>query len=455
MPHSRTVGWVVAWLLLSTAAAASLGWVLLDDEPSTARAWFTPGPMTHGHHQIELACAACHTSAFGGEAVLQNACVDCHGAQLERADDSHPKSKFTDPRNAELVARLDARKCVACHVEHRPGITETMGVSLPADYCVTCHRDVAEERPTHQGLGFETCATVGCHNFHDNRALYEDFLLKHAHQPMLLDSPLLAERDFGARWRAEHTETAHAAHQPDHAGDATIVGDWLETAHAQAGVQCSGCHAQNGAAWRDRPDHDSCRSCHTPQVEGFLSGKHGMRLDAGLPPMTPAQARLPMHADAAHRELSCTSCHGAHRFDTQQAAVEACLGCHADEHSLAFKKSKHFALLQRERSGELPSGSGVSCASCHMPRVISDLGGGESRVDVEHNQNDTLQPVEAMIRPACLHCHSLGFSIDALADPQLRRNNFQGHPAGHVESVDMALRNLEADRVRRRTPPAE
>ena len=76
-----------------------------------------------------------------------------------------------------------------------------MGLSLPSDYCVTCHSEVGQERQTHAGLGFETCATVGCHNFHDNRALYEDFLLKHAHEPILLDSARLPARDFGARFR--------------------------------------------------------------------------------------------------------------------------------------------------------------------------------------------------------------------------------------------------------------
>lgn len=450
--RSRTTRWVAAWLLLSAAAATGLAWILLDDRPLAARAWFTPGPMTHGHHQIELACGSCHTSPFGGGAVLQDACVDCHGAQLKRADDSHPKSKFTDPRNADLIALLDARECVACHVEHRPEITHPMGLSLPPDYCVTCHRDIGEERPTHAGLGFDTCASSGCHNFHDNRALYEDFLLKHAQAPWLLPAAKLPARDFAARWRSTHA--AAPALQPDHPGDPQIVRDWLETAHADAGVQCSDCHAPQAQAWRDQPDHESCRSCHAVQVDGFLAGKHGMRLAAGLAPMTPAQARLPMHREAAHRELSCTSCHGAHRFDTRYAAVDACLACHADTHSLEFKDSKHFALWQQEQAGALPAGSGVSCASCHLPRVVDDTGGAES-VRVEHNQNDTLRPPEAMIRPTCLHCHGLGFAIDAMADPQLRANNFQGRPTTHIESIDMALTNLEADRVRRRARPAE
>ena len=49
-----------------------------------------------------------------------------------------------------------------------------------------------------------------------------------------------------------------------------------------------------------------------------------------------------------------------------------------------------------------------------------------------------------MIRPACLHCHGLGFTLDALADPALIKNNFRGQPAVHVQSMDLA----EADQKR-------
>ena len=46
-----------------------------------------------------------------------------------------------------------------------------------------------------------------------------------------------------------------------------------------------------------------------------------------------------------------------------------------------------------------------------------------------------------MIRPVCMNCHGLGFSIDALADKKLLINNFNGRPAVHIESIDMAERD--------------
>ncbi len=125
------------------------------------RSFLLIGKTTNGHHQIELACDACHTSPFGGAEVLQDACVNCHGAELKAANDSHPKSKFTDPRNADRVEILDARYCVTCHQEHRPGITQALGVTMPTDYCYLCHHDIADDRPSHLGLEIRHLRLLG------------------------------------------------------------------------------------------------------------------------------------------------------------------------------------------------------------------------------------------------------------------------------------------------------
>lgn len=424
-----------AWVLGVVASCAYLGY-RLTSQP--AQALFLIGATSHGHHQIELACSACHARPFGGGEVLQEACVGCHAEELELAEDSHPRSKFTDPRNAARAEVLDARYCVTCHVEHRPGITHPMGVSLPRDFCFHCHQDIAEDRPSHAGMDFTTCASAGCHNFHDNRALYEDFLVRHAGQEFLHGPgtlpPLPPPPPGGGLTAADSDAPA------DKLGQAAILDDWTHSAHAQAGVNCGDCHGA-AQAWVERPDHERCAGCHEPQARGFLSGKHGMRLAQGLEPMRPEWAHLPMRPEAHQRELGCTSCHGAHAFDLHQAAVESCLGCHADEHSRAFPDSPHFALLQAEREGAGAPGSGVSCATCHMPRERVRID-GQDRVLVQHNQNANLRPNEKMIRAVCMNCHGLAYAIDALADPELIRNNFRSPPTVHVDSIDMAVRRV-------------
>lgn len=427
------------------------------------RTTFLPGQTTAGHHQIELACSACHTEEYGNRETMQEACESCHAEALELAKDDHPRSKFTDPRNADRIAVLDARYCVTCHVEHRPALTGDMGLTLPVDYCFLCHEGIGEDRPSHAGMAFDSCAAAGCHNFHDNRALYEDFLLKHLDEENV--------RPGGLRRMGNLLEVAEQL--PDYPkktfpivplraddlaetfrGDADVVEEWAASSHAAAGVSCDACHAADAedgrSEWIAAPGADACRPCHAGEVVGFLGGKHGMRLDVeklgrALEPMRPGLARRAMKAEASERELSCTSCHGAHRFDARFAQVGACLDCHDDEHSLAYVGSAHHELWKAEVLGQAPAGSGVTCATCHMPRIEKDyFWGAFTHNEVQHNQSATLQPNEKMIRPVCLACHGLGFTIDSLADRELIDRNFLGQPTVHVESLELARRRDEA-----------
>lgn len=471
-PHARprNLKWWVAWACASLALAALLAAGLLTTD-AQAGAWrlnirglFVPGATTAGHHQIELACEACHAKPWAGRDALQESCMRCHGAELKEARDTHPRSKFTDPRNAERAALLDAAQCVTCHVEHRPTMTRAMGVTLPDDYCVICHRDVGKERPSHAGARFADCTTSGCHNFHDNRALYEDFLVKHARDPALLERRARPARDFRSiveelpGYPADrHPLKALGAAEVDAPAahrDPAAVAEWLATAHARSGVGCKACHqADARAPWDARPGPAACKQCHGAEVDGFLAGRHGMRLAVKLPPMDPSAARAPMRAEASGHALGCASCHAAHAFDTRKAESEACLGCHSDGHSRAFDGSPHQKLAAAERAGALPAGSGVTCATCHMPRVehrTDDV----KRVLVQHNQNDTLRPADKMLRPVCMQCHGLQFSLDALADRRLVAANFRGRPGTRVPSIDWALAaEQRAEASRRKSAP--
>ena len=397
---------------------------------------YLPDAGSHGHYQIELACDACHGNGFEDEDAMQTACNDCHSDELKLADDSHPTKKFTDPRNADRIDILDARYCVTCHVEHVPDRTRVMGVTLADDFCVLCHDEVGKERSSHKDLAFDGCSAAGCHNYHDNRALYEDFLVKHADDAATKPQPLLPVRDY----RQHYTQPLGQPLQRDdmdghNHNDQQIVDDWVVSAHASVGINCSDCHQ---SPWQDKPTFEVCSECHKSEIKGFQEGRHGMRLAQGLPAMTPAEARQPMKATAHNRELNCNSCHNVHSVDTRLAAVESCLGCHDDQHSNAYKQSIHFQLWQQELDGTAAANSGISCASCHLPRLVE-----KEKVTVQHNQNDNLRPNEKMIRSVCMNCHGLSFSIDALADSELIQNNFNGQPSQHVESVDWAVKRVK------------
>ena len=446
-------GWI--FLLLLTAGYFTYTLFLAED-----KSLFMPGELSSGHHQIGLSCNACHGESFSDKDAMQKTCIECHGEQRKKPFDSHPRGKFTDPRNADRLENINALYCVTCHVEHKPEITDKTGLSQPQDFCIHCHQDIAEDRPSHQGMEFATCASAGCHNYHNNRALYTDFLVKHMHENDILETATIPKKEFAgildevASYPHDHYPVKTLTLKDMDAPATVIVNttekikhDWVNTAHAKIGTNCSACHLispqdksldSSDPVWTNTPDHTACAQCHETEVKHFTQGKHGMRLKLNLPAMNANQARLPMKQNINQPEISCNSCHQSHDYSLQAAEVEACLSCHADEHSLAYKDSPHYQLWQKEQSGQLPEGSGVSCATCHMPRVSMDVSDWLRRIVVQHNQNATLVPNEKMIRPACMNCHGLGFSIDSLADESLIKNNFKGKPSIHIKSIDMA-----------------
>jgi len=449
----------ISWLLATIGLVAWMAYIMLID--TADKSVFMPGDLTAGHHQLQLACTACHSDPLGGSEVLQEACINCHGEDRKKPFDSHPMSKFRDPRNADRLENIDALHCVTCHTEHRPEITRNNGVTQPRDLCAHCHAEIAEDRPSHRGMDFTTCADSGCHNFHNNRSLYTKFLIKHLDEPDLLEAPLVPQREFAqlldqiVEYPIEQYPVQVLLPQDADDDFTFMIGqreqshaDWAATAHARSGVNCSACHqpkAQDGTqpVWADHPDEQVCTSCHSLEADRFTRGKHGMRLAAGLPALQISEARLPMRADAGHELLGCNSCHVAHRYDVRHAAAEACTGCHDDTHTLAYADSPHHELWKKELSGELPDGSGVSCATCHMPRIEFDVNDWLTRVMVDHNQSANLSPNAKMIRSACLQCHGLEFSIDALADQRLIDNNFSGRPSVHVGTMDLAAAEKE------------
>jgi hypothetical protein len=403
-----------------------------------------PGRTSRGHEAFESACQACHTPFQG---VTNQACLRCHEAGLTAAADSHPEGKFADPRNAARVAGLDARACVTCHREHAPDRTRTGGVTLPADFCGACHQDIARERPSHQGFAADGCARVGCHRFHDNRGLYEGFLAAHRGEPEDLARPaiLLVTRPPAAGKALGPGD----ADGPPAARTEAAVREWAGTAHARGGVNCTACHEARDPAtgmseWRDHPGTASCTGCHGDEHDGFARGQHGVRGAVGLSPLTPAQARLPMKPAVAGHALGCESCHGAHAYDLTRAAATACLGCHDDRHSRGWASTRHALAFRREVEGPAAAGTGVSCATCHLPRVSRRVHGAD-RVSADHDVSAALRPRDKLLRAACLRCHGLGFAVDALADEELVQRNFNGRPSAHVPSLEMVERRLSKE----------
>ncbi len=504
----NTVLWLI-WLIGTAVAGVAVAAVMYVGGPRDA---LLIGETTGAHHQIELACDACHgadpfSTPKKTAKAMNKACLACHKTELQLSNDSHPVKKFRDPRNADVRAKLDALYCHTCHAEHKPEITRTSAVTLPMDYCSACHQEVYKNRPSHEGYDFSTCASAGCHNFHDNTALYEDFLVKHAGGADIKDNPIIpgaalsrgpdalsvalaasdpkadltaylasleeAPEDPGAEAEEQLAKVLTAAHAvaPDAHLTDDAVAKWAGSAHALNGVNCADCHAPKAegieaitAEWVDSPDLKSCKSCHQAQVKTFTEGRHGMRFHPKLPkprkaPKGGVEAYLhqvfqdaPLDAiTVADSRLTTLKPEAADR------EIGSCNTCH------------------KPHEVDITVAAVDACMACHdddHTRSYTDSphhnlwkaelagaapGSGVSCADCHmpkiedrrgdlmttHNQNAYLRPNEKMIRAVCMSCHSLDFAIDALADPNLVESNFNGRPAVHIESIDWALKRAK------------
>ena len=408
--------------------------------PGVSKTFFMPGSSIDGHYQIEEQCNLCH-KPFGG--VKQKACTSCHGEDLKSVNDSHSLKKFRDPRNTLHLDKMNVKKCRICHKEHDLKNTEKMGVTVANDFCIYCHEDIAKERSTHKGLKFDGC--TACHKYHDNTNLYEDFLTKHLDEKPTKKKAIIPSRNFGQYYREKNPNKIISLNNKNNDAPSNIryskqtISDWESSKHAKSGVNCSKCHKNSLSKipWQEKPAIKHCAECHKTEVKGFTESRHGMRLSQKLPttmsPMKPGMARLPMAKDVANNSVDCNSCHKAHKDNTYFAGVEACLNCHIDKHSLNYKKSKHYQLFLDEKLKKSQKGTGVSCATCHLPREMD----GNKLITVQHNQNANLRPNQKQIRTVCMKCHGLGFSLDSLADDNLVKNNFKSRPKVHLKSLDM------------------
>lgn len=435
------------WLIVVGVLGGYLYYIFFYSPDKTL---ILPGATTNGHHQIEQKCSVCHTdekidNVFTSSGVPNSACIDCHGQDLEDFSDSHPVRKFKNPENEVFTKHVNALNCVACHQEHNLKVTQPMGVTIPQDNCAHCHvgTETLNDLKTHNNLAFNTCEASGCHNYHDNVALSPGFLRKQFGKPDHLEKQVrqtsnLLERMTEEGYKPRAPLTIEEADAPaDKMDDQDHIDAWAASAHMQSGVNCMDCHQDQsnapGVDWIENPTEKTCAQCHDTETADFYKGKHGMSLAQGLPPMTPAQARSPMHADAAHKALDCNACHTSHRYDREFASYQACIQCHDDEHTQNYENSKHFKTWKSEISGTKEHGSGVSCATCHMPTVKR---GGNWVVN--HNQNANLTPNEKMLKNTCLQCHGAEYAMSALADDSIVTGNFHKKPTKRHPGVQWA-----------------
>ncbi len=225
---------------------------------------------------------------------------------------------------------------------------------------------------------------------------------------------------------------------------------WQNSAHALAEVNCSSCHLESETnKFIAQPTAESCRSCHEEHVETFLLGKHGIRTLEGLSPLTPKMADLPMKDSAKNKQMNCNTCHDVHTVNTYVAAVDSCLSCHNDTHSLNYKNSQHAQLFAQEGNLPRPSSESVTCSTCHLPRQQHN-----DTVFVNHNNTYTLLPRDRMVKEVCINCHGVEYAYESIFDHALVENNFAAAPTQEMETFEM-IRALEEQRSGSKQPQTQ
>lgn len=106
-------------------------------------------------------------------------------------------------------------------------------------------------------------------------------------------------------------------------------GQWHETAHAGAGVQCASCHVPHSQETR-LAEEDLCESCHREEAEHWVHHDAGVHCtDCHVSPPS-----LPGTATDVNVLASATA--PDHRFSL---TVEACVGCHGQSVHDAFHET--------------------------------------------------------------------------------------------------------------------
>ncbi len=225
-----------------------------------------------------------------------------------------------------------------------------------------------------------------------------------------------------------------------------IEQQWQGSVHALAEVNCSSCHRnEKTKAFVAKPTAESCKSCHESSVDTFMLGKHGIRTLEGLSPLTPAMAHLPMKASSLDLQMNCNTCHNVHTVNTYEAAVDSCLTCHSDNHSLNYKNSPHAKVFREIGTLPRPNTDSVTCATCHLPREVS----GDA-ILVNHNNTYTLKPRDRMVKEVCMNCHGVEHAYNSIFDDELVEANFARPPTQKLSTFQL-VRDLEKKRSSKAT----
>jgi len=315
------------------------------------------GPLSKAHNSLqgEANCRKCHAE---GNKVDPERCLACHKAIAERI------------AVKKGVHREVAGDCEACHQEHQ-GVDADIRPLDPKDF------DHAEEtgfafEGKHAGLA-ENCPA--CHKVRSYMANQRDCGSCHA-EPHQGAMPAKCE---ACHTPAGWSSVSRGFHK---AGTFPLEGRHLEVpcvschlngVYKGTPVRCYDCH------WIRRQDDiyrtalgSDCENCHRPISWTAVNWNHAVQTGQPL--------------NAAHRNLSCDSCHKNGNF---QLASFDCYSCHREDYE------------ETSDPNHVQAGFPTTCEVCHLPSHAS-----WDQASLNHNSVFPLQGVHATLD--CGACHKNG-----------------------------------------------
>ncbi len=365
--------------------------VALMTAPRTARAQFSPGPLSRSHAAIDkaTACMDCHEPKRATTAVR---CLTCHrelATRIRAGRGYHGRDKNR------------STQCASCHAEH--GGRDAVLVSWPGGHDSFDHSLAGYTlEGKHASLGCRTCHLPALVRAADVRAAtslrtattYLGLPTRCAECHGDTHRGQFAARVAQADCAACHNPLAWKPVSVDHDGAAFP----LTGRHAQ--VRCEGCHptvtadgkvAPAGtldAFVRYRPvPHEACVDCHTdPHKNKYGPDCTRCHTTAGWTEISTGafdhdRTRYPLRG--LHRGVACAGCHVGGAFK-KPLTFARCADCHSDRHGGQLAKSV----------------SGGACEACH-----SVEGFAPARYGVEEHKRTRFELRGAHLAVACVSCH--------------------------------------------------
>jgi hydroxylamine dehydrogenase len=256
-------------------------------------------------------------------------------------------------------------------------------------------------------------------------------------------------------WAEEKIGDCLACHQKETRG---IFQAWVNSKHAQKGVDCITCHKNHDEAKlkKSTVEPEVCGKCHKEKFFQFQQGRHSVTWNRMKEHRqyqeTPRSLRKAFCERCHTIQNKCNSCHTSHSFNPEEAREpEACKKCHtglAGPHDEMYASSLHGTIHAAEKN----TTRAPSCMTCHMPKGDHNISFGivyDSWGDPVDKDGRTFTPGEQeeirkqMITNVCFQCHIKSLTLERfeLAD-RVKKNAKEV-----LSEAEKVIRELEQEGI--------